>query len=105
MIALRSASREGEAESRESACPSPARQAGRAPVGGGAVLDAVQLDAQPDQVIEHAGATSPVTTGVMIASHATARAALPSGQAAVTAAPSDAAARRAAHRAAISPIH
>ena len=47
----------------------------------------------------------PVTTGMTDASHAIARAGLPSSQAAPSLPAWEAAARRAAHRTAISPIH
>ena len=47
----------------------------------------------------------PVTTGMRVASHAIARAGLPFSQAAPSLPVWEAAARRAAHRTAISPIH
>ncbi len=51
------------------------------------------------------GSRSPTTTGMIIASHATARAASPSSQAPPSLGPTEAAARAAAHRARYAAIH
>ena len=62
------------------------------------VAEPVQLHAEPDQVLQRGGFTSPVTIGAIAASQAIASAASPSSQAPPSLPLSDAAARCAAHR-------
>jgi hypothetical protein len=86
---------------------------GQPPAAGSAAgLGAAQPGPRPARVTHRPtrsssapGLTSPVTTGITVASQATARAAGPSSHAAPSPPDTDAAARAAAHRARYSPIH